>query len=568
MTLKINHVKEQIMKFGDMPYSRIAYEEIEKRFLELTERLREAKNAEESMNAVRGVYALEADMTLIELCSIRHDMNINDEFYAAEQDYYDEIGPKITKLFNEFDRLLLESPYRAELEEILGKQAFISMENGQKSFDSRLVPLIAEENALSSQYNKIASGMTADWRGEKIKPSLMAVYMFSDDRETRRLASLAVSEAWEKERSKIEDIYQSLVKNRNSQALTLGMKSYSELSCLLMNRIGYGQEEIARFRELVKKHIVPLNELLRERRKKRLGLDKLRFYDGISFPDGDPVPVGGTEYCLEKTREMYRAMSKETAEFIDFLLDNELCDVEIRDGKRGGGYMQYLNKYRAPFIFANFDGTTENAYIMCHEGGHAFQAYLQRNEEIRHKCGYTSESAETHAMAMEFFAAPYMELFFGERAEDYRAMQLEGAVSLILSSCQQDEFQQMVYDNPDMTPEERNALWARLCKEYFPSSDYSGNDNLERGCGWQRIQHHFFWPFYTVDYALAQVCALEYCKWMEQDREAAWNSYLGFCRSTGSDSFPNLARAAGLDDPFAESTLKELAEWIGKRLKD
>lgn len=555
------------MKFGDMAYNRITYEEIEKSCRELTEKLRAAKSAEECMDAVRGLYVLQADMTPMELCYVRHDKDINDEFYTAEQDYYDETGPRVTELFNEFDRLLLESPYRTELEELLGKQAFIAMENGQKSFDSRLVPLIVEENALAAQYNKITSNMTADWRGEKLKPSLMAEDLSSGDRETRRLASLAVAQAWEADRNKIEDIYDHIVKNRNSQALALGMKSYSQLSCCLMNRIGYGLEEIAQFRERVKKYLVPLNESLRERRRKRLGLDKLRFYDWIYFPDGNPVPLGGTEYCLDKTREMYHALSKETAEFIDFLLDNDLCDVEIRDGKRGGGYMLYLNKYHAPFIFANFDGTSENAYVMCHEGGHAFQAYLQRNEEIRHRCGYTSETAETHAMAMEFFAAPYMELFFGERAEDYRAMHLEDAVRLIVSECQQDEFQQIVYDNPDMTSEERNSLWARLNRDYFPSTDYSGNDNLERGCGWQRIQHNFFWPFYTVDYALAEVCALEYCRWMEQDREAAWNSYLDFCRSTGSDSFPDLARAAGLDDPFGEKTLKELAEWVGAQLE-
>lgn len=398
-----------------------------------------------------------------------------------------------------------------------------------------------------------------------MKPSTMAAELTSGDRETRRLAALAVSAAWEEKRGEIEEIYRGLVDNRNRQAKALGMKSYSELSCCLKNRIGYGLNEISDFRERVKKHIVPLNEFLTEHRKKRLGLDKLRFYDGVYFKDGNPLPLGGTEYCLGKTREMYHAMSEETAEFIDFILDNELCDAEIRDGKRDGGYMSYLEKYRAPFIFANFDGTSENAYIMCHEGGHAFQAYLKRNEEIRHKAQFTSESAETHAMAMESFAAPYMELFFGERAEDYRRMHLESAVRLIVSECQQDEFQQLVYDNPDMTSDEHNALWAKLSKEYFPSMDLSGNDNLERGCGWQRIQHNFFWAFYTVDYALAQICALEYYRWMESDKDAAWNSYLDFCRRTGGDSFPNLAKAAGLDDPFAEKTLRELAEWVRKR---
>lgn len=228
--------------------------------------------------------------------------------------------------------------------------------------------------------------------------------------------------------------------------------------------------------------------------------------------------------------------------------------------------MTFFEKYRAPFIFANFDGTTENAYIMCHEGGHAFQGFLKRNEQFRERRGYTSEAAETHAMSMEFFAWPYMELFFGERAQDYRTMHLEGAVGLIISQCQQDEFQQRIYDQPDMTPQERNGLWAELNRTYWPARDYDGDKNQMEGCGWQRIPHMYQWPFYAIDYALAQVCALQYLRWMSVDRDGAWKSYLDFCRRTGTDSFPALIQGAGLDSPFSEGTLSRLAAWMDARL--
>lgn len=554
-----------MVKFGDMPYRRVTYEEVELRCRALVERLKSAESGEDCMEVLRGRHELAEYMTPMELCYVRHDMNTNDPFYETEQDYYDEIGPKLTELFNELDKLLLESPHRPYLESVLGKQIFSVMENGQRSFDSRLVPLLQEENSLVGQYGKITSNLTAEWNGGKVKLSLMAESISSADREIRRKATLAVSEAWEERRREIEDIYDRLVHNRHKQARTVGATSYSELSCRLMNRIGYGLSEIAQFREQVKRYIVPLNELLSERRRKRLGLDRLCCYDKIFFPNGNPKPLGGTEYCLDSTRKMYTMLSGETAEFISFMLDNDLCDVEIRDGKRDGGYMTFFEKYRAPFIFANFDGTSENAYIMCHEGGHAFQGYLNR-EDFCGRRGCTSEAQETHAMAMEFFTAPYMELFFGERAEDYRIMHMEDAVRLIISECQQDEFQCIVYDNPDMTPGERNALWARLNTEYFPSVDLNGDSNLSGGCGWQRIPHMFHWPFYTVDYALAQICAMEYYKLMSEDRSTAWQSYLSFCRNTGSDSFPNLVKSAGLDNPFEEKTLRDLAKWLEAQL--
>lgn len=555
-----------VIRFQDMPYRRVTYEEVEQRYGELIRDMQAAPAGADCLEVLRRRGQLLDDMTSMELCYVRHDMDVNNAFYAAEQDYYNEIGPKLTDLSNQFDRVLLSSPHRDDLEKALGRQAITMMELAQQGFDSRLIPLAQEENELLNQHNQLASNAAALWEGKPVKLNRMAPYLKSPDRETRRRAYLAVSASREGLRKELEEIYSRLVDNRTRQAKLLGLPGYTELSYRLMCRIGYGPEDVRRFREQVKRYLVPFHIRLEERRRKRLGLEKLYIYDGVCFPNGNPKPLGDTQASLEATREMYTRLSPETAEFIAFLLDNHLYDVEIRDGKRGGGYMTFFEKYRAPFIFANFDGTSENAYIMCHEGGHAFQGYLKRDEALRERRGSTSESAETHAMAMEFFAWPYMELFFGERAEDYRAMHLEEAVRLIISQCQQDEFQQLVYDAPDMTPQERNGLWARLDRAYWPTRDYDGDQYQLAGCGWQRIPHMFQWPFYAIDYALAQMCALQYLRWMDEDRGGAWQSYLAFCRQTGTQSFPQLVRSAGLDDPFQEGTLCQLIDWLQTRL--
>lgn len=552
-----------MMKFKDIPYERVKYEDIEKKYQQLIQELEEAADGAACMEVVKKRNELHADMTAMDICYLRHDMDVNDAFYAEEQAYYDEIGPKITDLSGRFDRLMLTSPYRNDMEQIIGHQAFAMMESAQQGYHSELIELCQEENNLLSRHNQIFSTITVDWNGEKVKASLMTPEIESSDRSIRKRANQAISAAWETRREELEDIYDQLVKNRDEQAKRMGYQNYVELSYYRMNRIGYDVRDVSFFREEVKKYLVPFLAQLEEKRRKRLGLDRLYGYDSrIYFLEGNPVPLYDTKGCLEAARKMYTEMSPETAEFIAFLMDNELYDVEIRDGKRGGGYMMPLEKYRAPFIMANFDGTTENAYIMCHEGGHAFQTYLKRDEEIREKCWFTPEAAETHAMAMEFFAWPYMELFFGERAEDYRILHLENALSLIARECQQDEFQQLVYENPSMSKSERNALWAKLDRAYFPNKDYDGDPNLVQGCSWQRIQHIFQWPFYAIDYALAQVCALEYLSWMKKDRDAAWQSYLTFCRNTGTEDFRTLTEHAGLDSPFAEKTMEKMILWL------
>jgi M3 family oligoendopeptidase len=527
----------------------------------------QAANETDCLQVVLGKQVLTHDLTAVELCHVRHDLNVNDPFYEAEQQYYDEIEPKLKELSNQLDRLMVESPFRPYLETVLGQQALIMMEEGLRGFEEQLIPLLQEENEWTSRHNRLVSNGVVMWQGQAIKRDLMAPMLQSPDRQVRQQAALAVAESWQQQRQELEQIYQHLVENRHRQAEALGFQNYVELSYHRMCRIGYGPKEAARFRQAVKTYLVPLLLELEERRRQRLGLDELHFYDrGIKFFNGNPTPMGDTADSLNATREMYHRLSPETGEFIDFMLDNGLCDVEIRDGKRGGGYMTYFTAYQAPFILANFDGTSENAYIMCHEGGHAFQGYLQRQEPIRERCQCTSETAETHAMAMEFFAWPYMELFFGERAEDYRTMHLEDALFLIARECLQDDFQQQIYEQPQRTAEERNRLWKTLEAQYCPYLDFTGCPGLEEGCDWQRIPHLFQWPFYAIDYALAQVCALHYLRWMETDRPAAWQSYLGFCRKTGTMTFPELAAEAGLGDPFGQRELQELTAWLRGRL--
>ncbi len=551
------------MHFSNIPYQRVYYEDIEKRYQELQESFEKASDDAARMTVLREHNQLLADMTPVELCYVRHDMNVNDTFYAAEQDYYDEIDPMLSDLSNKFDKALLDSPHRSWLEQVIGHQAVTIMEQRQQGFNSSVIPLAQEENNLLSRHNQLAANGAAAWDGRQVKRSLMDPLTQSSDRSIRQKASLAISGSWEGQRKELEEIYTQLVKNRHQQAKQLGFANYVELSYCRMNRIGYTSADVQNFREQVKKDLVPFLGQLMERRRNRLGLEHLYYYDEkIAFNHGNPIPLGDTNACLQATREMYTRLSPETAEYIAFLLDHGFYDVEIRDGKRDGGYMTTFEKYRAPFIFANFDGTRENAYIMCHEGGHAFQSYLKRNEDIREKCWLTSEAAETHAMAMEFFTWPHMELFFGDKADDYRTIHLEDALTLIANQCLQDEFQQRVYERPEMAPQERNSLWLRLEHDYFPFRDYSGDGNLEQGCRWQRIPHMFQWPFYAIDYALAQVCALAYYHWMTEDFPAAWQSYLTFCRETGTKSFPELVQSAGLNDPFKAGTLRNLVEWL------
>ena len=215
-----------MVHFKEMPYERVTYEELEGRYNQLIEEFREAGDGEACMAVLRKRYELMADMTAMDLCYVRHDMDVNDAFYAAEQDYYDEIGPKLSDLSNRFERLILDSPHRKYLEEVLGTYVFALMEAGQSGFDSRLIELAQEENRLLARYNQLTSNGTVDWEGEKRKRTLMTLTAQSPDRDVRKRASLAIADSWEAQRQELEEIFDKLLDKRRRQDGVMGFSNY------------------------------------------------------------------------------------------------------------------------------------------------------------------------------------------------------------------------------------------------------------------------------------------------------------------------------------------------------
>lgn len=556
------------MKFSEMPYKRPDMEEIRKFYTDLCEKFKNAKSGEEQykLHLEKQDFDIEL-MSNSQIAMIRHDGNNKDEFYNAESDYFDSVMPEFEAYAMKYQELLYASPYRDFLEQRLGPVAFKAMELKKKSFDEKLIPLMQEENKLCSEYKKLLATAEVEWEGEKLNFSLMKKPQTSPDRETRKRAHQASEKTLLGMREDLDRYYDLLVKNRDKQAKMMGFENYVEMGYCRMNRHSYTRKEIEKFREQVKRDFVPFAERLHDERRKRLGLDKLRYYDsGVNFLNGNPAPTGTPEEILESGRKMYNELSPETGEFMNFMCDNELFDVLGRKNKRTGGYMTHIPKYKSPFIFANFNGTAGDVDVITHECGHAFQGFIMRDFELLEHTDITMDTAEIHSMSMEFFTEPWMKNFFGERSDEYLRMHLEEACCFIPYGCMVDEFQHIVYDNPDMTPAERNAAWLKLEKEYRPHADYEGNEFFSEGRIWQRQHHIYTMPFYYIDYVLSQTCALEFKAMMDEDYKGAWEKYMKLCRLGAREFYEPMLEKVGLVSPFKDGTLKMIAEKIESKL--
>ena len=274
------------------------------------------------------------------------------------------------------------------------------------------------------------------------------------------------------------------------------------------------------------------------------------------------------EELVAKAQAMYRDMSPETGEFFDFMVKYRLFDLETRPGKRMGGYMTSFPAYKAPFIFSNFNGTSADVDVLTHEAGHAFQGYLaMRSIPVDALKGSTSEINEIHSMSMEHFAYPWMGSFFGANSEKYLTAHLLDAFCSIPYLVSVDEFQHRVYAQPDMTALERRRVWREIEGIYMPWRDYDGEPFLEGGGFWMQKQHIFLYPFYYIEYALAQLCAFQYYGRMKTDRKAAWADYLRLCRAGGTRGYFELLEIGGLENPFREGVVERSVAHVIQELK-
>ncbi|PHE97623.1 oligoendopeptidase F [Bacillus pseudomycoides] len=556
------------MSFKNYEYTRPNTEELQEKFTVALEQFENVKTIEEQKQVIGVINEIRNDFgTMGNICYIRHSVDTTDPFYKEEQDFFDEYSPIVQGYVTKYYKALMNSPFRDELEAYYGKQLFALAECNSKTYSDEVVKDLQLENKLSSQYTQLLAAAKIDFEGEERTLSQLGPFMQHTDRDMRKRASEAYYGFLEEHEEELDSIYDELVKVRTKIAKTLGFKNFVELGYARMYRTDYNAEMVANYRKQVLDYIVPVATELRKRQQARIGVEKLAYYDeNFEYATGNPTPKGDAEWIINHGKTMYKELSKETDEFFNFMLDNELLDLVAKKGKAGGGYCTYIENYKAPFIFSNFNGTSGDIDVLTHEAGHAFQVYESRKFEIPEYNWPTYEACEIHSMCMEFFTWPWMKLFFEEDTDKYYFSHLSSALLFLPYGVSVDEYQHYVYENPEASPEDRKAAWRNIERKYLPHRDYEDNDYLERGGFWQRQGHIYSSPFYYIDYTLAQICALQFWKRARDNRQEAWEDYVNLCQKGGSQSFLQLVEIANLTSPFTDGCVQgvitEIQTWL------
>ena len=552
------------MKFSEMSYSRPDLDAVKEQMKDLVARLTAAQDYAQAKAVFLEKEEAEGHiMTLSTLAHVRHTIDTRDKFYDDEMNFWNSAMPELQQYTQEWKMALLKSPFRAEFEAEYGNLMFLNAEIELKTFSPEIIPELQQENQLVTEYEKLIASAQSPFEGGVYTISQLSPFK-NDADDARRLAAWKAEGQWYTDnQDKLDEIYHQLVQLRDAMGRKLGYDGYTELGYYRMGRNCYTKADVEKFREAVQKYLVPVADGIYRKQAERLGKTyPMSVADNaLQFRSGNPKPCGTPDELVAHGKKFYDELSPETSEFFRTMLDMELMDLLSTEGKAGGGYCTGIMDYKVPFIFANFNGTQHDVEVVTHEAGHAFACWTNRNRVPAEYIWPGMEACEVHSMSMEFFAWPWAEGFFGEDTRKFYYSHLSGALTFIPYGTMVDHFQHLVYEKPEMTPQQRHDAWKELLGIYMPWMKLDGEIPFyAEGEGWQRQSHIYASPFYYIDYCLAQTVALQFWANIQDDLSAAWGKYMAYTQLGGSCVFTQLLDQAGLDSPFEEKCLGNVCE--------
>ncbi|MFZ1572292.1 MAG: M3 family oligoendopeptidase, partial [Candidatus Kapaibacterium sp.] len=496
--------------------------------------------------------------------ALAKDMN-NLELEIADKYFREQIIPVSSKFNFQLINYLLDTNHKEAIGIKYGKRILSVLENTIDSLNPINIELNVKIGELSTKHAKLLSSQRITIQGKEYSLAQASNFRQSPDASLREELYTQQCICYKNLKDECSQIFDELVKLRTQMALNLGYESFLQLGYKNMERTDYGVKEVREFRDNILKFIVPLKSQLQLNQIKELGTDKLNPYD-VSFVPSLSLPnnVIPIDEQLEKTQNLFDKLSPRLSNIFKSMVDDKLIDLENRPGKRQGGFCTSIPDEGRVAIFLNSTGNSDDVRVIVHEMGHAFQSFESQKRIESIMLQWPSyDAAEICSMGMEFISMPLMESYFSkENAIKYRKEHLRNAIFLFTTMAIGDEFQEWVYLNPNVSINDREDKYKEIIKKYSPvveSSDFTKYF-------WYGNGHIFQMPFYYIDYAVAQIGALQLGILNESNPDDTLKRYINLCEIGGTKSVLEIFNSAGLRSPFEENILKDLVSYSSEKL--
>ncbi|HEX6386081.1 MAG TPA: M3 family oligoendopeptidase [Anaerolineae bacterium] len=439
------------------------------------------------------------------------------------------------------------------------------------------LPLLAEERKLGNAYNKIIGAQTVEWEGKEKTLTQLNPYFQTSDRAVRERIWRLSSTRQLADRPAINDLWVQLAQLRQRLADNAGFDNYRAYRWQQLKRFDYTPADSQAFHDAIEQVVVPAAGRVYQRLRQNLGVDRLRPWDVQAdvFPMSLPAlkPFDNVAELDERAAAIFHRVDPELGAYFDIMRRENLLDLPNRPGKAPGGYCTYFDTAQRPFIFMNAVGTAGDVRTMLHEAGHAFHSFEAGRLPYVQQRHPGAEFAEVASMAMELLAAPYLAAgeggYYADTADAarHRANHLQRIITFWPYMAVVDAFQHWAYQNPEaaLNPDNCDACWSELWQRFIPAIEWSGLE-AEMMTGWQRKLHIFRFPFYYVEYGMAQVGAIQVWRNALSDQAEAVFRYRQALALGGTLSLPQLYQAAGgrfsFDVPTMQAAVSLLEETI------
>jgi len=490
---------------------------------------------------------------------------------AAFNFYCIELQPNIQPYADALNKKLVNHPLTKELDT---KQYFTYLRSVRKSielFREENIPLQSELAVMQQQFGVISAKMTVTINGEEYTLQQAAKFFHHSDRNLREEAYRKIQERRLQDTEPLNNLYSNLLEKRNKEAQNAGFENYRDYRFKELGRFDYTKQDCFDFHEAVKQHVIPLVNMIYQKKKEKLGLDTLRPWDLEAEPAGTTAlqPFTTGKELIDLSIECFSKLRPFFGDCLTKMNSIKHLDLESRMGKAPGGYNCPLAESGAPFIFMNAAGQMQDLITMVHEGGHAIHSFLAHPLPLTGFKEYPMEIAEVASMSMELFSMEHWEVFFSdaEQLKRAREYQLERVITIFPWIAIVDKFQHWIYEHPIHSNEERTTEWNKILTEFSDTVvDYSGLENFRSNL-WQKQLHLFEVPFYYIEYGIAQLGAIGMWKQFKLNKEEALNNYCNALSLGGTKTLPQLFETAGLKFDFSPNTIKELMDFVKQEMQ-
>ncbi|MEB9613266.1 M3 family oligoendopeptidase [Bacillus cereus] len=495
------------------------------------------------------------------------DEEIKDTFEHDQQ----FVKPLLKRYQNLLDNKYLESPFRMELDSNVYGLLDTKIKNAQKLFCEENIELEIQEDKLVTEYFEITGGLSGIWDGEEKTITELQSYLQDSNRDTRKKAKTIISEQFLSVEKELQNILNQLIKIRHQKAKNIQLENYRDYMFKKYERFDYSAIDCYELAESIRKYVVPLKDKILLEQKDKLQVDTLRPWDVSAVTPDQKVlkPITNENDLIEKSTHIFNKLDVEFSALLNRMYKHNCLDLTSRKGKAAGGFCEYLPASQLSYIFMNLNYTQDDIVTFIHEMGHSIHNELIKPLKLRQYIEIPAETAELASMTMELFSLNYWDTFYTDK-KDLKQAKInffKDVISYLPIMLIVDQFQHWLYENPSHTSEERNEKYLQLQKHYQSSVIHIDGYENWIATSWLPVLHIFEVPFYYIEYAIAQLGALQMYKQYKEDPKQALENYKKALSLGSSQSIKEVYDAAGIRFDFSGETIKELMLFVEKELE-